>query len=416
MPSYFVYILECADGTLYTGCTRDVQRRLATHNSGKGAKYTRSRRPVRLAWQEPQPNRSAALRREAAIKKLTRKEKLALIQGEMIMTDKKKPIILDVDTGSDDAIAILLAALSGRFDILGITVTQGNRPLARCVENTLRVLRLCGREDIPVYPGCPAPMVRNLAPGRNANNPTEGIERVVDGRLYTIHPAEFDLPESRVAPREKHACSFLIEAVKASPEPVTLVTVAPPTNIGMAFRMDPAIAEKVEQVVFMGGSVGRGNVTPVAEANFFHDPEAVKIVIDSGVKCVFVTLNATHSAELTLEDAAVLEGLGSSVGVFAGGIIRLRAEASKMMGWSDGKSDAIHDAMAVAWLLDPGVITDLRRQRCNIDFSGGYGDGQLIVDWTASDDPGASCFVAYAADHDRFFRVVRDVLGEFNQH
>jgi len=78
-PGYYVYILECADGTLYTGWTRDIPRRLAAHNSGKGAKYTRSRRPVRLAWWEAQPDRSAALRREAAIKRMAREEKLAMI-------------------------------------------------------------------------------------------------------------------------------------------------------------------------------------------------------------------------------------------------------------------------------------------------------------------------------------------------
>ncbi len=319
---------------------------------------------------------------------------------------EKRRIILDVDTGSDDSIAILMAALCGEFEILGITVTQGNRPLECCVDNTLRVLRLCGREDIPVYPGCPAPMVRNLSPGRLANNPTGGIEQVVDGTLYTIHPRTVDLPQGRCAPQGKHACTFLLEAVHASPEPVTIVTVAPPTNIGMAFRMDPSIAQKVARVVFMGGSVGRGNVTPVAEANLFHDPEAAKIVMDSGVECVFITLNATHSAELTLEDADRLEALGTPTGRYAAQTIRMRALASKMMGWSDGKSDAIHDAMAIAWLLDPAVVTDMRRQKCNMDFSGGFSDGQLIVDWASRNDETANCYVAYAGDHDRFYALL----------
>ena len=419
-PSCFVYMLECADGSLYTGWTNRLAQRVRAHNSGRGAKYTRSRRPVRLVYWEALPDKSSALRRELALKALDRAGKLALVHasapaaipaqhGEEKKTMEQKPrLILDVDTGSDDAVAILMAVLSGGFEILGLTVTQGNRPLANCVENTLRVLRLCGREDIPVYPGCPAPMVRNLTPGRGANNPGGGIEAVVDGRTYTIHPASLDLPASRAKPQEKHACSFLIEAVKASPDPVTLVTVAPPTNLGMAFRMDPSIRDNVAEVVFMGGSVGRGNVTPVAEANFFHDPEAAKIVMDSGVKCTFITLNATHSAELTLGDADELEALGTPAGKFAAEIIRLRAEASKAMGWSDGKSDAIHDALAIAWLLDPSVITDLRRQRCNMDISGGFADGQLIVDWAARDDETANCYVSYGADHDRFFRLLVD--------
>lgn len=323
---------------------------------------------------------------------------------------EKKKVILDVDTGSDDAIAIMLAVLSEQLDILGITVTQGNRPLQNCVENTLRVLDMLGA-DIPVYPGCAAPMVRNLTPGRAANNPGGGVSIVENGVEYTIHPPYLDLPEAHSRAQNKHACTFLLETLQKAESKVTLIPVGPPTNIGMAFRMDPSIAEKVEEVVFMGGAVDKGNVTPVAEANFFHDPEAVKIVLESGVKIRFITLNATHSAEISMPEADSLLALGTKAGKLAGELIHLRALASKKMGWHSGEFEAIHDALAVCAVLDEAVITDLRRQKCNIDISGGFGDGQLIVEHRNENDLSVNTYVSYKADKALYFKMMSRFLA-----
>ena len=322
---------------------------------------------------------------------------------------QKKKVILDVDTGSDDAIAIMLAVLSDELDILGITVTQGNQQLDACVDNTLRVLDMLGA-DIPVYPGCPAPMVRELTPGRSANNPQRGIGIVENGVEYTIHPKFTFLPAAVSEAQKKHACSFIIEALHQSTEKVTLIPVGPPTNIGMAFRMDPTIAEHVEEVVFMGGAVDMGNVTPVAEANFFHDPEAVKIILDSGVRVRIITLNATHSAQLSMQDADKLGALGTKAGDLAAKLIYLRAEASKKMGWHNGEHEAIHDALAVAAVLEPSVIQDLRRQHCNIDISGGFADGQLIVEHRNENDTSAQTYVSYKADKEKFCQLLQMCL------
>ena len=165
----------------------------------------------------------------------------------------RKKVILDVDTGSDDAVALLLAMLSGKLDILGVTVTWGNRCVEDCVANTLQVVELVGA-DIPVYKGCPAPMVRELTPGRVANNPVNRISIVENGVEYSIHPAKMPIPDAVGKPQPEHACTFLIDAVKKADSKVTLIPVGPATNIGMAFRMDPSIAENIEEVVFMGGS------------------------------------------------------------------------------------------------------------------------------------------------------------------
>ena len=282
----------------------------------------------------------------------------------------RKKVILDVDTGSDDAVAIMLAVRSEELEILGITVTWGNRPVENCAENTLRVLELLGKE-IPVYQGCPQPMVRYLTKQRNAALEKDGISAEIDGQEVTVHPAFLDLPPAVSKVQKLHACSFLVETLKEVSEKITLIPVGPLTNIGMALRMAPEIKEHIEEIVLMGGGVGRGNITAIAEANFYHDPEAAKIVLDSGIPCRIVGLNATHSAELTLENA-------------------------------------IHDAVAVACVVCPEIVLDLRRQRCDVDINGGAADGELIADnrigYEADDT--VTTQIVYKVDQKQFFELL----------
>lgn len=330
------------------------------------------------------------------------------------MAGQVKKVILDVDTGSDDAIAIMLAALSPELDILGITVTWGNRPVENCVENTLRVLELLGKEkDIPVFKGCPQPMVRYLTEQRNAALKMDGISVWKDGREYSVHPAYLDLPPAAAKARSLHACSYMVETLLHAEEKVVLIPVGPPTNLAMAIRMEPSIVEHVEEVVFMGGAVGTGNITPCAEANFYHDPEAAKIIIDSGVPCRIIGLNATHSAELSMDDAAVLRKLGTPAACLAAALLETRIEALKIMGDGNGYSDAVHDALAVASVIMPDVITDMRWQRCDIDVNGGLADGQLVVDNRIrhGKDGGVNTRIAYKADKEKFFGLLCQRLG-----
>ena len=318
------------------------------------------------------------------------------------------PVILDVDTGSDDAAAILLALLSDRLKVLGITVVRGAVPLSNCVQNTLQVLDLVGMgAQVPVYPGCPAPMVRELTPGRLANHPhhaTQAYDK--QGRPIQLHPPVLPIPAPHTRPQITHACTYLIETLKNSPQKVTLISVGMPTNLGMAFRMDPTIADKVEEVVFMGGSVDKGNATPVAESNFFRDPEAAKIVLDSGVACRIIGLNATHSAEFHRPDAARLASLGTPAGRLVADMIENRIQVGESLGWTVDGGDALHDALAVASVIDPTVITDLRREPCDMDINGGAGDGQLIVDHRGGIRPDVHTAVAYRADKEKFLSML----------
>ena len=324
------------------------------------------------------------------------------------MNEPRKKVILDVDTGTDDALAILMALTDPGLEVIGITVTQGNQPLENCVDNTLRVVDLLGA-DVPVYAGCSAPMVRSLSKGRMAQNPENVVSAEVDGKPVILHPPHLDLPAPHSKPQQMHACSYLVETLRRSEEKVTIIPVGPPTNVGMAFRMAPDLKDHVEEVVFMGGAVDRGNITPVGEANFVHDPEAAKIVLDSGVNCRVITLNATHSAEMTRADADKILALGTPAAKFVGELMKGRILVGETLGWTEKgekAGDALHDALAVAAVIDPGVITDLRRQKCDMDIAGGAADGQLVVEHRNENDESVNTWVAYRADKPKFFEML----------
>ena len=327
------------------------------------------------------------------------------------MDERKRKLILDVDTGSDDAVAVLLALLSGKFDVLGITVSWGNSDVETCTRNTLQIVDLLGM-DVPVFQGCPGPMVREMTKGRVMNNPPNRISMTKDGKTMHMHPNVLPIPPAVSKKQDMHAVSFLVETIKHSPEKVTIIPTAPMTNIGMALRMEPSLVENIEEIILMGGAVGMGNASPVAEANFFHDPEAAKIVLDCGAKVRVVPLNATHSAGLFPEDADRLMGLGTEAGKLAADLIRMRTETSAFMGWRTNQGEPIHDALAVAWALDDAVITERREEKCDIDINGGICDGQMTVDHRRGYEYTPNATVAYRGDRVRFMEILCEHLAK----
>lgn len=194
----------------------------------------------------------------------------------------KKKVILDVDTGTDDAVAILCAAASEAFDLIGVTVTCGNLPLANTVENTLRVLALSGG-DIPVYAGCSLPMVRTLMPGRAHDVRLQTVSTIVDGEQISIHEPSFPLPPSPYAVRKAHACSFLVDTLRNAGEKITIIGVAPLTNIAVALRMDPSIASNIEEIVIMGGALAPATGLPRQKPIFTMTPKRLRLCSKAAV-------------------------------------------------------------------------------------------------------------------------------------
>jgi len=182
-----------------------------------------------------------------------------------------RSIIIDTDPGQDDAIAILLALASPELDVLGITAVAGNVPLTLTQNNIRKVCELAGKTDIKVYAGSGRPMKRDLITAEYVHGET-GLNGT-------------QLPEPAMPLQEQHAVEFIIDTVLSRPESsVTLCTLGPLTNVGKALERAPEIAPRIRELVMMGGGLFEGgNVTPVAEFNIYVDPDAAKLVFESGI-------------------------------------------------------------------------------------------------------------------------------------
>jgi len=208
-------------------------------------------------------------------------------------------IILDVDPGIDDALAMLLAVASPELDLAGVTVTGGNCPLDQGVRNARAVLDLVA-SPVPVLPGVALPLIR---PPYTAPE-THGDSGLGNARLREP-PAYID---------GEHAVDFLVREIMRAEEPATLVAVAPLTNVALAIRREPRIVERVREVIVMGGAIDApGNTTPLAEFNVYVDPHAAHIVLHSGLPLVLVPWDITSQVLLTEEQVAELLRIDSPV-------------------------------------------------------------------------------------------------------
>lgn len=269
-------------------------------------------------------------------------------------------VILDVDTGIDDALAILFALRHPEIDVLGISCVAGNADLPQVVRNTLRVLDAAGVPDIPVAAGAERPLIE---PPRAASH---------------VHGADglggIPLPESTRSTRPEGAIAMMRDLLLAAPEPVTLVALAPQTNLALLLRAHPEVAEHIERIVFMGGSASEGNATAVAEFNVWHDPEAAAIVLDSGVPAYMYGLDVFNHVAIPFDQAAALTSDPDAMARVVGHLLGHRVSPAPdhhYTGW-------IGDAGAVCSIVDPDA---LRTERLPVRVElGGYSRGQTIVD------------------------------------
>lgn len=199
-----------------------------------------------------------------------------------------RKVILDVDTGIDDALALLLALASPELDVVGVTCVAGNVTLPHVVRNTLDVLALAGRTDIPVAVGARKPLMDMLHTATYFHG-SNGLGDVT-------------LPTSPQIPVPEDAATFLTRTVRELPGEITVIAVGPLTNIALAVLRDAQFVEKLAGTIIMGGSIGNlGNATPAAEANFRNDPEAATAVLQSGANPGLVDLGATHPTVLSVD-------------------------------------------------------------------------------------------------------------------
>ena len=255
------------------------------------------------------------------------------------------PIIFDTDPGVDDAQAIAIALRHSELDLLGLTTTYGNVDVETATHNALLLAELAGRE-VPVAQGAAAPLVKARHPPPAHIHGANGL-------------GDIELPPVRGQADPRSAAQFIVDTLNARPGEVTLVAVGPVGNLAAALQLDPTVIEKVKRVVIMGGSIREGgNVTPVAEANMFNDPDAAARVLTAGWPLTLVGLDVTHRCVLTDAHMTRIEaGQGELGKVLAGSFAFYRDFYREFLG-IDGCCP--HDSCALAWLLRPELFTTAR--------------------------------------------------------
>lgn len=303
-----------------------------------------------------------------------------------------KKIILDCDPGHDDAVAILLALGNPEIEIVGITTVGGNQSLEKVTYNARAMLEAAHAHDIPVYAGSDRPLVREQEVAESIHGETglDGVELPVPTR-----PLE-----------DMHAVNFIVKTIMESePGTITLVPTGPLTNIALALRMEPRIAERVSEVVLMGGGFHEGNWSAVAEFNIIVDPEAAHIVFNAPWKLTMVGLDLTHQALCTPEVQRRIEEIGTPLAVIVSGLMDFFRKTYQDN--QDFVDPPVHDPCTVAYLIDPSVA-QTRRCPLDVELHGELTLGMTVADLRGPEPSEEECHtqVATKLDFDKFWNLV----------
>jgi inosine-uridine nucleoside N-ribohydrolase len=305
-------------------------------------------------------------------------------------------LLIDCDTGSDDAVALVMALKQPGVAVEAVTVVAGNVPLEQGTQNALYTLELCG-SDAPVFRGSAAPLLGPLESAQNVHG--------LDGM------GDIGLPLSGREPSPGHAVDVLVERINASPGALTMVTLGPLTNVALALLRDPFIAGKVGGCVMMGGTGrGPGNVTPLAEYNVWADPEAAKVVFESGMPLTMVGWDISREyAVFGPEDSTRLREMGTPLAEFCVDIQRVldawARENTRLAGFD------LPDPIAMAVALDPSVATGTRRLFVAVETGGTWSRGQTVVDHLGVTGREPNVEVVTEASRGRFMEILHAAVG-----
>lgn len=313
-------------------------------------------------------------------------------------------LVIDCDPGTDDAFALMLAALHPATELLAVSTVNGNVALRHTTENALRVLDHIGA-DVPVFTGADHPLVRpDLPIPRDVLN--------LDNPKFQV--AELPLPPSRTPVQDTPAVRMLIDTfLDPANADVALVAIGPLTNIALALQQEPRLAERIPRLVLMGGAHVGGNVTATAEFNLWADPEASRAVFAAGLRDILVLpLDATHSAPLTLADCDAFAGLGTPAGDAAAMLLRHRVTQDQTPDSLKSEPSApVHDPLCVAALIRPDVITSSGAFPVTVETTGEHTLGQLIVDTRPWSKEPMTATVAFSASVDVFREVLLEAFS-----
>ena len=303
-----------------------------------------------------------------------------------------KPVILDVDPGHDDAVAIMMACGSPGLDLRAVTTVAGNATLPKTTRNALRVLSLIGRTDVPVAAGAARPLARELRTAEDIHG-----ESGLDGP---------EIPEAAFVARELEAVELIADTLRRAPEPVTLIPVGPLTNVAAFLRKHPDLKDRVSGVSLMGGSMGLGNTTPAAEFNIYVDPEAAREVFESGLPITMSGLDVTHQAGAGPAERDRLRGIGGVGGVVAGFLDFFAGTYERIYGFD---APPLHDPVAVAAVLEPGLLRT-RAMRVDVECESDLTRGETVCDFHGVTGKRANAEVGIGLDREAFFDLLQDSL------
>ena len=299
--------------------------------------------------------------------------------------------IIDSDTASDDAVALVMALRQPDIDVKAITVVAGNVPLPLAVQNALYTVELCGA-DVPVYAGCAKPLLRALETAQDVHG-RDGL-------------GDIGLPLRGRTPAAGHAADALREVINAHAGDITLITLGPLTNVALALLREPELARRVSHCWIMGGiGSGHGNVTPTAEFNIWVDPEAAKIVYESGMKMTMVGWDISWKhATFDAEQAEAIRRIGTPLAEFVIDIQATLTEFSMTENALPGFD--LPDPITMAAAIDPS-IAQYRDYRVDVTNGEGLERGITVVDVLGVTKRAPQMRVATSADRAAFVDMLK---------
>lgn len=306
----------------------------------------------------------------------------------------KLPVLIDCDPGHDDAVMLMLAIGSGRFDIKAITTSAGNQTQAKTLTNALKLISLVN-VDIPVYKGAEKPLFRELI-----------IANYVHGEMGMDGPI---LPDPVRKPEALPATEAMAKILTDSSEKITLVPTGPLTNIALFLLTYPHLKSKIRRISLMGGGIFRGNMTPTAEFNIYVDPEAASVVFNSGVPITMCGLDVTHKALVFQEDIELFRAIGNKSGKVVAELMDFFSIFYRKERIELGGGAALHDPCAIAWLIDATLFTS---KPCFVDVevAGTLTSGTTVVDFYDVLKKTPNAEVVYDIDRERYINLIYEAV------
>jgi inosine-uridine nucleoside N-ribohydrolase len=295
------------------------------------------------------------------------------------------PVILDVDPGHDDAVALMFACGAPELDLLAVTTVAGNAPLEKTTRNALRILSLIGRTGVPVAAGASSPLKRQLHTAEDIHGES-GLEGP-------------EIPQPTFEPDGRGATELIADTLREAPEPVTLIPVGPLTNVASFLRERPDLRDRIDRISLMGGSIGLGNTTPAAEFNVYVDPEAASVVFESGLPITMSGLDVTHQAGVGPKERERLRALGRIGGVVAELMEFFAATYERVYGFD---APPLHDPVALAAVLEPHLL-ETRLMRVDVECESHLTRGETVCDFYGVTGKTPNAEVGVELDQEAFF-------------